>query len=174
MSEAGYRVTHIDEIPEPPGEKEEGEQDWHAVRIHFGIQSFGVNAYTATQEGEIVGEHDEIEHSGTKHEELYYVSTGSATFTVDGVTVEAPAGTFVYVPEPASIRSALAHGRARPSCASAGLPARRSRSHRGSRSTIRLRLHDLERDQVPGAVLPRPKGLPPEQIRVSQSSRVFS
>jgi hypothetical protein len=160
MSEAGYRVTHIDEIPEPPGEKEEGEQDWHAVRIHFGIQSFG--------------EHDEIEHSGTKHEELYYVSTGSATFTVDGVTVEAPAGTFVYVPEPASIRSALAHGRARPSCASAGLPARRSRSHRGSRSTIRLRLHDLERDQVPGAVLPRPKGLPPEQIRVSQSSRVFS
>jgi hypothetical protein len=109
MSEAGYRVTHIDEIPEPPGEKEEGEQDWHAVRIHFGIQSFGVNAYTATQEGEIVGEHDEIEHSGTKHEELYYVSTGSATFTVDGVTVEAPAGTFVYVPEPASIRSALAH-----------------------------------------------------------------
>ena len=79
MSEAGYQVTHIDQIPEPPGEKEEGEPDWHAVRIHFGIQSFGVNAYTATQEGEIVGEHDEIEHSGTKHEELYYVSTGSAT-----------------------------------------------------------------------------------------------
>ena len=51
MSEAGYQVTHIDQIPEPPGEKEEGERDWHAVRIHFGIQSFGVNAYTATQEG---------------------------------------------------------------------------------------------------------------------------
>jgi quercetin dioxygenase-like cupin family protein len=55
-------------------------------------------------------EHDEIEHSGTKHEELYYVSTGSATFTVEGETVEAPAGTFVYVPDPASIRSAVAHG----------------------------------------------------------------
>ena len=79
MGGAGYEVTHIDQIPEPPGEKEEGEPDWHAVRIHFGIQSFGVNAYTATQDGEIVGEHDEIEHSGTKHEELYYVSTGSAT-----------------------------------------------------------------------------------------------
>ena len=49
MSEAGYQVTHIDQIPEPPGEKEEGERDWHAVRIHFGIQSFGVNAYTATR-----------------------------------------------------------------------------------------------------------------------------
>jgi gentisate 1,2-dioxygenase len=109
MSEAGYQVTHIDQIPEPAAEKEAGDPDWHAVRIHFGIQSFGVNAYTATEEGEIVGEHDEIEHSGTKHEELYYVSRGSATFTVDGETLEAPAGTFVYVPDPASIRSAVAY-----------------------------------------------------------------
>jgi quercetin dioxygenase-like cupin family protein len=104
MSEAGYTVTHIDEIPTV----QEGERvrDWHAVRIHFGIQSFGVNAYTATEKGEILGEHDE---SDTKHEELFYVSKGSATFTVDGETVEAPAGTFVYVPDPASIRSAVAH-----------------------------------------------------------------
>ena len=98
MSDAGYQVTHIDQIPE-------GEPDWHTVRIHFGIQSFGVNAYTATQEGEIVGEHDEAD---TAHEELFYVSKGSATFTIDGESVEAPAGTFVYVPDPASIRSAVA------------------------------------------------------------------
>jgi quercetin dioxygenase-like cupin family protein len=95
----GYQVTRIDQIPE-------GEPDWRTVRIHFGIQSFGVNAYTARQEGGIVGEHDE---SDTQHEELYYVSTGSATFTVDGETVEAPAGTFLYVPDPASVRSAVAH-----------------------------------------------------------------
>jgi quercetin dioxygenase-like cupin family protein len=105
MSEAGYTVTHIDQIP-GPHEKENGERDWHTVRIHFGIQSFGVNAYTATQEGPIVGEHDEDD---TKHEELFYVSSGSATFTVDGETAEAPAGTFVYVPDPASMRSAVAH-----------------------------------------------------------------
>jgi oxalate decarboxylase/phosphoglucose isomerase-like protein (cupin superfamily) len=109
MSEAGYKVTHIEKILEPAGEKEAGDPDWHAVRIHFGIQSFGINAYTAVQEGQLVWEHDEIEHSGTKHEELYYVSKGSATFTVDGETVEAPTGTFVYVPDPASIRSAVAH-----------------------------------------------------------------
>ena len=104
MNEAGYTVTHIDEIPTV----HEGEhvRDWHAVRIHFGIRSFGVNAYTAAQEGEIVGEHDEAD---TKHEELFYVSAGSATFTVDGETIEASAGTFVYVPDPASIRSAVAH-----------------------------------------------------------------
>jgi quercetin dioxygenase-like cupin family protein len=106
MSEAGYQVTHIDQIPEPPVEKEEGERDWHAVRIHFGIQSFGVNAYTTTQEGELVGEHDEAD---TKHEELFFVSKGSATFTVDGGNVDAPAGTFVYVPDPTSIRSAVAY-----------------------------------------------------------------
>src|SRR5215204_4633780 len=99
MSEAGYQVTHIDQIPEPPVDREEGERDWHAVRIHFGIQSFGVNAYTTTQKGELVGEHDEAD---TKHEELFFVSKGSATFTVDGGNVEAPAGTFVYVPDPAS------------------------------------------------------------------------
>jgi hypothetical protein len=99
-------VTHIDRIPEPAGEKEAGEPDWHAVRIHFGIQSFGINAYTATQEGEIVGEHDEVD---TLHEELYYVAKGSATFTVDGQAADAPEGTFVYLPDPASIRSAVAH-----------------------------------------------------------------
>ena len=103
MSEAGYQVTHIDQIPVPAGEDE---RDWHTVRIHFGIQSFGVNAYTASREGQIVGEHDETD---TKHEELFYVSTGNATFAVDGEVVEAPAGTFVYVPDPASIRSAVAH-----------------------------------------------------------------
>jgi quercetin dioxygenase-like cupin family protein len=106
MSEAGYQVTHIDQIFEPAEEKEPGERDWHAVRIHFGIQSFGVNAYTATQEGKIVGEHEETD---TYHEELYYVVKGSATFTIDEAPVEAPAGTFVYVPDPASVRSAVAH-----------------------------------------------------------------
>jgi gentisate 1,2-dioxygenase len=88
-----FQVTHIDEVPEPSGEKEPGEPDWHAVRIHFGIQSFGINAYTATQPGE----------------ELYFVAKGSATFTIDGESVEAPEGTLVYVPDPASVRSAVAH-----------------------------------------------------------------
>ena len=106
MGEVGYQVTHIDEIPEPEREREPDERIWHAVRIHFGIQSFGINAFTTRQPGNLVGAHDEVD---TRHEELFFVVKGRATFTVDGESVEAPEGTFVHVPDPASIRSAVAH-----------------------------------------------------------------
>jgi hypothetical protein len=103
----GYQVTRIDDVPEPDFPKEEGEADWHAVRMHFGISSFGVNAYTQPEGGRpVVGEHDETD---TRHEELYYVARGHATFTVNGEDVEAPEGTFVYVPDPGATRSAVAH-----------------------------------------------------------------
>jgi hypothetical protein len=103
----GYQVTRIDDVPEPDFPKEEGEANWHAVRIHFGINSFGVNAYTQPQAGKpVVGEHDETD---TRHEELYYVAGGHATFTVAGESIDAPEGTFVFVPDPDAVRSAVAH-----------------------------------------------------------------
>ena len=49
-------------------------------------------------------EHDELD---TKHEELFFVASGHVTFTVAGETVEAPAGTFVHVPDPAVVRGAI-------------------------------------------------------------------
>jgi hypothetical protein len=105
----GYQVTRIDDVPEPDFRKEEGEADWHAVRIHFGIRSFGVNAFTQPDAGRtVIGEHNETEGSGTSHEELYFVSRGHATFTVNGEDVDAPEGTFVYVPDPDAMRSAIA------------------------------------------------------------------
>ena len=63
------------------------------VREHLGIHSFGINAFRADEEGVLINEHDE---SGGQ-EELYLVLDGTATFEIDGVTVEAPAGTFVSV-----------------------------------------------------------------------------
>ena len=45
---------------------------------------------------------------GTGHEELYFVARGSATFTLDGETVHAPAGTYVFLPDPAVHRHAVA------------------------------------------------------------------
>jgi Cupin domain len=65
------------------------------VREHFGIHAFGVNAYTPNEEGTLINEHDE---SGSGQEELYIVLDGNATFEIDGETVEASAGTMVFVP----------------------------------------------------------------------------
>src|SRR5438132_13558560 len=51
------------------------------VREHLGIHAFGINAYTPSENGTLVGEHDE---SGSGQEELYIVLDGNATFEVDG------------------------------------------------------------------------------------------
>lgn len=105
MSDAGYQVTRIDDVPQPDHEGEREEVVWRPLRIHFGISSFGANAYTQPEAGKsVVGEHSECD---TRHEELYYVARGHATFTVDGEEVDAPEGTFVFVPDPDAVRSAV-------------------------------------------------------------------
>src|SRR5256714_13140196 len=76
------------------------------VREHLGIHAFGINAYTPGEDGTLINEHDE---SGSGQEELYIVLDGRATFEVDGETVDAPAGTFVFVP-PESRRKATGGG----------------------------------------------------------------
>ena len=80
-----------------------------AMRRELGIGSFGVNAFFQAAAGEpVIGEHDELGPGATQQEELYVVIAGSATFTIDGETVEAPNGTAVFVGDPASKRSAVA------------------------------------------------------------------
>jgi hypothetical protein len=87
MSEKpAWQVTRLDEL-------ERRGRDI-PVREHLGIHAFGINAYTPSENGTLIGEHDE---SGTGQEELYIVLDGAATFELDGETVEAPAGTFVFV-----------------------------------------------------------------------------
>lgn len=76
------------------------------VREHFGIRAFGLNAFTPGEDGTLISEHDE---SGSGQEELYIVLDGSATFEVDGETVEAPAGTLVFV-RPEAKRKATGDG----------------------------------------------------------------
>jgi hypothetical protein len=76
------------------------------VREHLGIHAFGINAYTPSEDGVLINEHDE---AGSGQEELYLVVDGSATFEVDGETFEAPAGTYVSVP-PESSRKATGDG----------------------------------------------------------------
>jgi tetratricopeptide (TPR) repeat protein len=84
-------------------------QRWAMVRTHFGINAFGVNAYVADEAGvDLVGEHDELGESAGKHEELYFVANGHATFTVNGDEIDAPSGTFVFVRDLAAKRRAVA------------------------------------------------------------------
>jgi hypothetical protein len=88
----GYAVSHVDEIEEV----DDGRSPMRAVRHHFGITSFGVNAWTAREAGaRILNEHDESEPDA--QEELYLVLRGRASFEVDGDRFDAPAGTFVFV-----------------------------------------------------------------------------
>ncbi len=76
------------------------------VREHLGIRAFGINAYTPGEDGTLISEHDE---AGSGQEELYIVLGGTATFEVDGETVDAPAGTFVLV-RPEARRKATGDG----------------------------------------------------------------
>jgi hypothetical protein len=76
------------------------------VREHLGIRAFGINAYTPSEDGTLIGEHDE---SATGQEELYLVLDGNATFEIDGEAIDAPAGTLVYV-GPDSRRKATGDG----------------------------------------------------------------
>jgi tetratricopeptide (TPR) repeat protein len=82
---------------------------FHAVRRTLGVRAFGINAYTARAVGDqLIEEHDETGAGSGGHEEVYAVIAGRARFTVDGEDVDAPAGTFVFVPDVSSRRSAVA------------------------------------------------------------------
>jgi hypothetical protein len=84
-----YAVTHLTEIDV----LSDGRCPWRPVRHHFGITSFGVNAFTGQDLGDrIINEHDEAD----EHEELYLVHQGRARFELDGQEVDAPAGTLVF------------------------------------------------------------------------------
>ena len=88
-----WRVARLDDI--------ERRGSFIPVREHLGIHSFGINARTQGEDGVLVNEHDEA----GGQEEVYVVLDGTATFEIDGETVEAPAGTFISV-EPEAKRSA--------------------------------------------------------------------
>jgi mannose-6-phosphate isomerase-like protein (cupin superfamily) len=103
-----YTVASIDEIPTLPYE-ESPQTEWKPVRRFFGIGSFGSNLFRATRAGDVLTyEHSETEGAGTRHEELFLVVSGHAEFTVDGEKVDAPASTFVHVPDPDTVRGAVA------------------------------------------------------------------
>ena len=98
-TENGFRVARLSDV-------EQVRPNWIPLRRQLGIEAFGVNAWTTNEAGaDLIGEHDEV---GLGHEELYVVLSGRARFTVDGDTVDAPAGTLVFVRDPTVKRAAQA------------------------------------------------------------------
>ena len=100
---ARYAVAELGGIDEIS----DGRCPFRPVRYHFGITSFGINAWTGREAGDrIINEHVE-EEGEDGQEELYFVQRGRVRFELDGETVEAPAETFVFV-RPGVKRTAIA------------------------------------------------------------------
>jgi mannose-6-phosphate isomerase-like protein (cupin superfamily) len=101
---AGWESIRIDEID--PISVVDGTLLWRPVRRTLDIGAFGINAYVAPNAGDdVVEEHTE---STLRHEEVYVVLTGRATFTLGGETLDAPTGTVVFIRDPLVRRHARA------------------------------------------------------------------
>jgi uncharacterized cupin superfamily protein len=96
---AAYEKANLDEMASKQW------SHWIPIRHHFGIETFGMNAYRRNAGEGVVPEHDE---SADGAPELYYVATGHATFSIGGEEVHAPAGTCVWVSDADATRSATA------------------------------------------------------------------
>jgi tetratricopeptide (TPR) repeat protein len=97
VSEQPFRVASLDHV--------EPLSNWLPLRRRLGISAFGVNAWTGGEGDPVIEQHDE---ATSGHEELYVVVRGSVTFTVGDEEVDAPAGTAVFVSDPATRRGAVA------------------------------------------------------------------
>lgn len=105
-------AEHISEIELPANPEHPEWARWAIVRLHFGIRSFGINTWRAVEPGTtLIGEHDELGPRAGGHEELYFVANGRARFTVAGDEIDARAGTYVFVRDPAVKRGAVAEER---------------------------------------------------------------
>jgi len=101
-----YVVARLDDLDRiPVGERG---LEWRPIRRRFGLEAFGMNAYSSTHVGgEVVEEHTEDQLG---HQEAYVVVRGHATFHLDGRDVDAPAGTIVVLRDPSVKRAATAVG----------------------------------------------------------------
>jgi tetratricopeptide (TPR) repeat protein len=113
------QVQDIDEISD-------GRVPWRPVRFHFGIESFGLNVFSGKEPGDrLINEHDETDDG---NEEIYFVHSGRARFELDGKTVDATPGTFVYA-KPEVKRTAFAEEPNTTLVAVGGVPGKAYESH---------------------------------------------
>lgn len=104
MSEK-FRAVTLDEL-----EPQEGSDEarWFRLRSTLDVGAFGVNAYGADAGNRVIEEHDELGTAAGKHEELYVVLRGSATFELGGDERTVGAGEMIFVGDKALRRGAIA------------------------------------------------------------------
>jgi hypothetical protein len=106
------RLADVDTLEQVDPENDDiNDGTFHLVRRHFDVRSFGVNAVIGNAGDEMIEEHHELDSEENRtngHEELFAVMTGHAVFKVDGEEIDAPAGTIVFVRDPALLRAARA------------------------------------------------------------------
>jgi mannose-6-phosphate isomerase-like protein (cupin superfamily) len=100
---SGYDVVDLTALESFPGP---GTLRWSPLRRPLGITAFGTNVYTASEAGQDVVEEHTEEQLG--HEEMYVVLAGRATFVLGGQEIDVPAGSAVYLSDPAVKRYARA------------------------------------------------------------------
>jgi tetratricopeptide (TPR) repeat protein len=99
-----FRVAHLDDLER----LDAAGVIYRPIRRRLGVRAFGINAYTAVKAGDQVIEHHHEGSGSGRQEELYMVVSGHAEFTVDGETIDAPAGTMVFVSDLEAKRGAVA------------------------------------------------------------------
>ena len=104
MSER-FQVAHLDELS-PQDDVEETR--WYRLRRDLDVKALGINAYGADAGKQVIEEHDELGTAAGKHEELYVVLRGSATFRLGSDERTVGVGEVVYIGDSSIRRSAIA------------------------------------------------------------------
>ena len=89
---SGYQILSLDEI-EPAPYHQRGGQKLLPLQRLLNYRAAGINGWIGDPGEGLVPEHAE----DSDNEELYVVVRGRARFTVDGVDVDAPAGTLLHI-----------------------------------------------------------------------------
>lgn len=85
---SAFRTAKLDEIVA------EKWPNWAPIRHHFGITSFGINAWRGDDGDRVITLHNHVDDG---EPELYVVISGGAHFEIGGEQVDAPAVTCVWI-----------------------------------------------------------------------------
>jgi tetratricopeptide (TPR) repeat protein len=105
-----FSVLSIDERLGERGREQEDPQErtYVQLRRELDIGAFGVFTVRADAGKALVSERTATGYAADRHEELFVVTEGSATFTVEGQELDAPRGTAIFVRDVEAKRAAVA------------------------------------------------------------------